>query len=156
MQRIQAISNSSSAADPEEDLFLHAGRAKPACFPRIPNYPVSPPFYPLFFPALRSNAEMHRDRRSFFRDILDSITENLVTLSTFDRISSSHFSAPQLRRVTGGANDNSRILCSVRQCVLRTYSSFSDRFSSESHKSSSVNSSSTSERRDEFSTSFIT
>lgn len=104
-----------------------------------------PRFFPLslpFFPALRSK-EMHRDRRSFFRDILDSITENLVTLSTFDRISSSHFSAPQLRRVTGGANDNSRILCSVQQCVLCTYSSFSDRFSSESHKSSSVNSSST-------------
>lgn len=110
MQRIQAISNSSCAADPEEDLFLHkrgrgeGGRVRAACFPRIPdsNPGVSSPFLsPLSRPSC-SNAEMHRDRRSFFRDILDSITENLVTLSTLDRISSFHFSDPQLRRVTGG------------------------------------------------------
>lgn len=67
-------------------IFTHEARAEPR-FPRIPDHSL-----PFPSPSSDSNAEMHCDRRSFFKDILDSITENLVTLSTSDRISSPHLS----------------------------------------------------------------
>lgn len=115
-------------ADPEEDLFLHAGRARePACFPHISNYPVSLFLFTPFVPApVVTRRCIAIGARSFFRGILESITENLVTLSTFVRISSSHFSAPQLKRVTGGLT--TILVFFARQCVVCTYSSFSDRF----------------------------
>lgn len=90
-------------------IFTHEARAEPR-FPRIPDHSLPFPGPPIV--TRRCIAIGAR----FFRDILDSITENLVTLSTSDRISSPHLSPLHNSHsdvspgVGGGTNDNSRIL----------------------------------------------